>query len=64
MSWRILCPTCGKMLDVDDNVCSLPDAEVKIIDGRFCENCNRDLTATLKNAAKGISDIIAERGKK
>lgn len=64
MPWRILCPTCNSLLDVDDNVCSLPNAEFKIINRKFCETCGRDLTATLKNATVAISEIIAERNKK
>ena len=58
MPWRILCPGCGVMLDIDDNGKSLPNAKYKFVDEVFCGNCGRDMTASLTRAVnETIPDI-------
>lgn len=54
MSWLILCPTCGEMLEIDKNGKSVPNAEYKFINECFCENCGRDMSASLKRAVEEI----------
>lgn len=54
MSRLILCPTCGVMLEINDNGKSVPNAKYKFVNEVFCGNCGRDMTASLKRAVKEI----------
>ena len=64
MSWLILCPTCGKMLEIDENSKSTPNAKYKLIDEFICGNCGRDMRVSLKRAVNVIiPELIAYKTK-
>lgn len=62
MSWMIMCPACGKMLEIDEKGKSTLNAEYKFVDEFFCGNCGRDMRSSLKRAVDVIiSELIAQK---
>ena len=64
MSWLLMCPGCGKLFEIDDNGKSVSNAKYKFINETICENCGRDMIASIKHAVDVIiPDIYKQKYK-
>lgn len=57
MYWYVHCPRCMKAFKIDENGSFAPDSENWLIDEKFCANCRRDVSVTIKRA---VEEIIPE----